>query len=223
MATAMAEPEVAEETLADLLERIGNVPLSRIPAKPAPGMATEEDVVAALDAANKRLFELVDGVLVEKTTGTKEGLWASLIGHFLWVFLDSHDLGLVIDAASPVRLRIGLVRIPDVSFISWERLPDDELPDEALASIVPNLAAEAISEGNTDQEMELKLKDYFRAGVKLVWFVYPKTQTAKVYTSPTKVKLIAKDGALTGRKMLPGFTLPLRELFARGKRRHRSR
>src|SRR5260370_24996365 len=129
MATIIDAPEVSAKTLADLLEGIGDVPLERIPARPAPGTATEKDVVAALEAADKRLYELGDGVLVEKTMGTKEGMWATLSAHFLWGFLDERDLGIVVGADSPVRLRLGLVRIPDVSFISCARLPADELPD----------------------------------------------------------------------------------------------
>jgi Uma2 family endonuclease len=219
MATVSIASDLSTETLADLLDRVGDVPLERIPAKPPLGTATEDHVVASLEAANKRLFELVDGVLVEKTMGTKEGMWASLIGYYIWNYFDRHDLGVVVGADSPVRLRLGLIRIPDVSFISWDRLPDGELPDEAIASIIPDLTVEVISRSNTKREMALKLENYFRAGVRLVWFLYPESQTAKVYTSPTKVKRIDRDQSLVGGEVLPGFSLPLKQLFARGKRR----
>jgi Uma2 family endonuclease len=219
MAIVLDDPALSDDTLADLLARIGDVPLKRIRAKPAPGTATEDDVIAALEAANKRLFELVDGVLVEKALGTKEDLWAGLIVYFLWEFLEKHDLGIVVGADSPFRLRIGLVRIPDVSFISWDRLPSGELPDEVIASVIPDLGVEVISKSNSKKEMERKLEDYFRSGVRLVWFLYPKSQTARVYSSPTRFRRIEKDQSLTGGDLLPGFNLPLRELFARGKRR----
>jgi Uma2 family endonuclease len=218
MATALASPEASDDTLADLLNRIGNVPLERIRRQPAPGTATEADVVAGLEAVDKRLYELVDGVLVEKVMSTKEGLLAGVILYFIWGFLRQNDLGLALPGDSAVRLRIGLVRIPDVSFISWDRLPKDELPDEAIASVIPDLGVEVISKSNTKKEMERKLEDYFRSGVRLVWFTYPNTQTARIYTSPTKFKRIDKDQDLTGGDVLPGFNLPLRELFAHGKR-----
>jgi Uma2 family endonuclease len=120
-----------------------------------------------------------------------------------------------------VRLKIGLVRIPDVCFISWDRLPGGELPDEAIAGVIPNLAVEVLSKSNTPKEMERKLREYFKAGVQLVWLVDPKTQTARVYSSPTKVRRISKDQALDGGEVLPGFVLPLKELFNRGRRRKR--
>src|SRR5439155_14734981 len=69
LAPAPARPVV--ETLADLVRRVGSVPLERIPARPAPGTATEADVLAC-PRAEKRLYELVYGVLVEKPMGYYE-------------------------------------------------------------------------------------------------------------------------------------------------------
>ncbi len=211
----------APETMAELLGQIGDVPLHRIRMRPAPGTATEGDVVAALEAADKRLCELVDGVLVEKAMSTKEGLLASVISHFLWDYLEENDLGVVLGADGAVRLRFRLVRIPDVSFLPWERLPGGELPDEAVASVAPALAVEVLSEGNTPAEMGRKLKDYFEAGVKLAWVIDPKTETATAYTSPGRARPVAKDGVLDGGKVLPGFSLPLKDVFARLRRRKR--
>jgi Uma2 family endonuclease len=209
------------ENMADLLRQIGEVPLSRLPLRPPLGTATEQDVIDALERADKRLYELVDGYLVEKPIGTKEGLLAHLIGFFIQLFLEENDLGIVLGADCPVRLRLRLVRIPDVCFIPWERLPGGELPDEAIAGVVPTLAVEVLSESNTKSEMDRKLKDYFEAGVRLVWLIDPKTQTAKAYTSRTKSRFVAQDEALDGGKVLPGFALPLKDLFERTRRTKR--
>jgi Uma2 family endonuclease len=209
------------ENLAELLEQLGQVPLNRIRTHPALGTATEEDVVAALEGANKRLYELVDGVLVEKDMGTKESLLATLIGHFLWSFLEENDLGIVFGSDGAVRLRLGLVRLPDVCFISWERLPEGELPEAAVAPIVPDLVVEVLSEGNTEAEMDRKRKEYFEAGVRLVWIIQPKNHTAVVYTTPKKARRLGKDQALEGGDVLPGFSIPLKELFSRARRRQR--
>src|SRR5262249_54902087 len=113
-------------TLWGLVKQLGDIPLERIQLKPAPGTATETDLIAALELPRKRLCELVDGVLVEKPMGTKESLLAMLLGHHLWTFVEQRDLGLVVGPDGPLRLGIGLVRIPDVSFISWRRLPKGE-------------------------------------------------------------------------------------------------
>jgi Uma2 family endonuclease len=216
-------PDAADttETLADLVAQLGDIPLDRIRLRPAPGMATEADVLAALSAPRKRLCELIDGVLVEKAVGTREGLLAGIILHHIWDYLDRHDLGIALPGDSAVRLKIGLVRIPDVCFISWERLPEDELPDEAIAGVVPELAVEVLSERNTRKEIERKLKDYFQAGVRLVWLVDPRTQTALVHTSVARSRKLSGEQALGGGELLPGFTLSLKDLFARTRRKKR--
>ena len=221
MATVAEKP--AADTLADLLERIGNVPAERVLLKPPPGTAKEKDVVRYLEAANKRLVELVDGVLVEKAMGWKESMLASIVVQHLWNYLDIHDLGIALTADGPIRLRPGRVRIPDVCFISWARLPDMEQFKGSLLDAIPDLAVEVISKSNTPKEMDIKLRDYFKAGVRLVWFIYPKTETAMVYTSLTARKEVGSDGTLHGGKVLPGFSLPLKKLFSRARRRSNGR
>ena len=93
---ALVSPAI--ETLADLHERLGNVPLQRIRCHPAPGTATEADVLV-YPRGEKRLYELVDGVLVEKPMGYYESLLAAMLIRFLGSFLEAHDLGLVLGAA----------------------------------------------------------------------------------------------------------------------------
>jgi len=76
---------------------LGWVPLDRIRCQPAPGTATEADVLVD-PQGEKRLYELVDGVLVEKPRGYYESLLAALLIRFLGSFLDVHDLGMVLGA-----------------------------------------------------------------------------------------------------------------------------
>src|SRR5438132_697765 len=104
---------LAMESFTDLLERIGDVPLDRIRMPPAPGTATEADVLVALEGPNKRICELVEGVLVEKSMGTREGLLAGIILHLFWNFLEEHKLGKAFGADAAMRMLPGLVRIPD--------------------------------------------------------------------------------------------------------------
>ncbi len=200
-------------SLADLLERIGNVPPHRILTQPPLRTATELDVIAAAAQPRKRLCELVDGVLVEKAMGAPESLLAGFIVHCFWIYLEVNALGSALGADGMVRLYPGQVRIPDASIISWDRLPNDELPGKPIADVVPNLAVEVMSESNTKAEMKRKLRDYFLAGVEVVWLVYPKTQTAEIYTTATKKRRVRKDQALTAEEVLPGFSLSLQDLF----------
>jgi Uma2 family endonuclease len=226
MATAAARrttapPSTHAETVADLVKRLGDIPLERIRLRPPLGTATEKDVVAAAEAADKHYCELVDGVLVEKAMGASESLLATVLIEILGAYVRIHDLGVLLGEGGVLHILPEQVRIPDVCFISWERLPDEEFPQAPVPGLVPNLAVEVLSEGNTREEMKRKLQDYFQAGVELVWVIQPKTQTAEVYTSPTDKRKVNKDQTLDGGDVLPGFRLPLKELFARLRRRPR--
>ena len=144
-------------TIGELLEQLGDIPARRVRLKPTPGTATERDVIA-LEARENRLCELVDGVLVEKVMAYYESRVAGLIFHFLEDYLEQHDLGIVAGADGMMRLAPGLVRIPDVSFIAWKRLPNRRVPREPIARLGPDLAVAVLSEGNTEKEMARKLE-----------------------------------------------------------------
>jgi Uma2 family endonuclease len=201
------------DTLADLIQALGRIPLTRIMAKPAPGTATEEDVLAALEATNKRLFELIDGVLVEKDMGAKESLIGGLIFHYIRSYLDRHDIGVALPADGALRVFPGRVYIPDVSFVSYSQLPARELPEEAIPNLFPDLAVEVISKGNTRGEIKRKRAGYFRAGTRLVWLIDRRKQIADVYTSPKDHTRLTSEMALDGGDLLPGLRISLKTLF----------
>jgi Uma2 family endonuclease len=195
------------------LSRYFGVPPERLLLHPRPGMATEDDLIYVNEHGD-RLCELVDGVLVEKAMGFYEGFLAGVLLRLLGAHIDRHKLGIVVPGDANLRLFPGLVRMPDVSFISWERLPGGEVPDVPVAGLAPDLAVEVISRGNTRKEMERKLGEYFSAGVRLAWLIYPKKRTVEVYTSPLDKKVLVKDDILDGGDVLPGFSLSLGEYFA---------
>jgi Uma2 family endonuclease len=207
------------ESVADLIDRLGGIPAERIRLQPPPGTATEQDLLRLLDAEDKRICELIDGVLVEKAMGTRDGLFASYLSRMIWNHAEEFGLGVVLGGDSPFRFRLGLVRLPDVSFVSWARIPGDEFPDDAIAELVPDLAVEVLSKSNTLAEIELKLDNYFEAGVRLAWVIDPKKERAKVYTSRSRMQEISTDSPLVGGKVLPGFRLPLRDVFASVRRK----
>lgn len=199
-------------TLSDLAERFGPMPFGRILQNPAPGTATQKDVLALL--RKNRLCELVDGVLVEKVMGFKESVLAGQIIILLGAFVRSRRLGVIAVPDGLVRLAQGLVRIPDVSFVSRSRLPGGKVPRQPIPDLVPNLAVEVLSEGNTEQEMSRKLRDYFDTGVELVWFFDPSNRTVKVFTSPEKCRILKGSQMLTGGTVLRGFKVRLTEIFS---------
>ena len=211
MSNVMTDTSI--ETLADLLERLGDVPLDRIRFRPYPGTATESDVLEA-EQRDNRLCELVDGVLVEKAMGFREAILAGAILGWLREFVIPRNLGCVTGADGMLRLFPGLVRIPDVAYASWDCFPDGKLPADPIPDLAPDLAVEVLSRSNRPREMQRKLREYFDAGVKLVWLVDPEPRTVAVYRSPDECLMLDQAQTLDGGEVLPGFAVALRDLFS---------
>jgi Uma2 family endonuclease len=199
--------------IGDLLDRLGGVPAERVRYHPLPGTATEQDVLD-IEARENVHCELIDGVLVEKPVGYEESYLALLIGTLLNNFVLPRNLGIVTGEAGMIRLFPGLVRAPDVAFVSTERLPGGKLPSDPIPTLVPDLAVEVLSRGNTAREMERKRREYFDAGVRLVWIVDPAMQSVASYLPGSEPLLLKPGQTLGGEPVLPGFTLDLTTLFA---------
>jgi Uma2 family endonuclease len=195
--------------VAELLHRLGDVPPERVRLLPTPGTATESDLLKP----DGKHCELVDGVLVEKAMGYDVSLLAIELGMYLAAFVKQHRLGEVTGADGTMRLMPGLVRIPDLAFTSRARLPKKGAPREPIPDLAPDLAVEVLSKGNTKAEMRRKVREYFEVGVRLAWLIDPKTRTATVHTSPTASTKLVEGQSLNGSDVLPGFALPLGELF----------
>jgi Uma2 family endonuclease len=204
-------------TVADLYRRFGPIPFERIRQDPPPGCGTVDDVIRLNDHED-RLYELVDGILVRKTVGHEESYIAVKIGTLLNNFVEPRELGWVAGEGGMMQLDINLVRIPDVSFISWDRVTGDEFPEEPVPLLVPDLAVEVISRSNTAKEMQEKLQEYFEKGVRLVWFVRPRSRVVDVYTTADHFSRLTASAMLDGGDVLPGFSVPVGELFRLPKR-----
>src|SRR5205814_387853 len=129
------------KTLADLLNRLGGIPADRVRFRPFPGTATVQDVID-VQRREGRLCELVEGVLLEKAMGYNESSLAVFLCGLLNTFVIPRNLGLVTGSDGTVELLADLVRIPDVAFTSWDRLPGRQRPKVPVPRLAPDLAVE---------------------------------------------------------------------------------
>jgi Uma2 family endonuclease len=216
--TASSTPRVAQPGKfydgEEWLRSLGDVPLKRIVMDPWPGTATEQDLLKFVER-DKRLVELIDGTLVEKPAGWIESQIAMLLARALLNFVLPRKLGRVIGPDGTLRMKSGRVRLPDVAFISESDLPGGKAPREPIPQLPPTLAAEVLSESNTAAEIRQKLKEYFQSGTRLAWIVDPATRTVAVYVqaSDTPAAILTESDVLDGGTVLPGFTMPVSELF----------
>ena len=195
-----------------LSDRLGGVSAHRILLQPPPGTATVRDVIRHVDGDNKRLVELVDGTLVEKVSCAIRSYLGCLIASRISSFVDeTGDTGMVLGADGTLRIMPGLVRIPDVSYTPWDKLPGRTVPNKPVPHLVPDLAVEVISKGNTAGEMKRKLGEYLSAGIAEVWMVFPKSRSIRVYQPTGSMKLEIGDTLRS--HVLAGFEMPLNKLF----------
>lgn len=210
--STIAPPE-SELTLAELIARVGDVPLRRVRRDPTPGTATEDDV-ERVRREEGRICELLDGVLVEKAVSDISAFLAIELATFLNNFVRPRRLGWVLGPDGFVRLYGTRLRAPDVSFVRRDQRVGGKLLSRGYADVAPALAAEVFSPGNTVSELEHKRAEFFAAGTLLFWIVYPERQEIVVSTGPEQHRVMTVADVLEGGNVLPAFTLPVVELFA---------
>lgn len=213
-------------SLEDRLADLGGIAPSRVRAFPAPGSATLADLIESQQTDNT-LCELVDGTLVEKPMGWRESLLAMALARWLGNFLESQSLGVVTGPDGTTRLFGNTVRAADVAYFSWERMPNGKLPTAPVPELVPDFVIEVLSISNTRGEMARKRREYFQAGVRLVWMVDAQSRTVAVYTDPESFRVATEEDVINGGDVLPAWEVDLRRLFGKldGKREtasHRS-
>ncbi len=211
MATVISQ--APPQTVAELVERLDGVPTERIRIVPTPGTATEADLLALVEGPGIAC-ELVDGTLVEKPMGQYESRLAFTVGFFIKLFLRETGLGGTVGTADgPYQVEASRFRMPDVVYVSAERLPEPPEDRKPIGDWAPDLAVEVLSESNTKNEMDRKLLEYFAAGVRLVWYVDPPSRVVRVFTSTDAANDLGENDILRGGEVLPGFELSVRELF----------
>lgn len=166
--------------------------------------------------ADDSLFEVIGGVRVEHPDmAARSNIIKSDLHGDLSVYVRKNGLGraacetlFILDDDEDEQRR------PDVAFVSKDRWPlDREIPLEGDWAVVPDLAIEVSSAHDKVSELVTKISDYFRFGVRQVWVVFPETEMIYVYDSPTDVRVLKAPQALESPQLLPGFSLPLAELF----------
>jgi Uma2 family endonuclease len=194
MADAIAEPAASAEA-------------------PAPPMTADE--LLRLPTGMGRRYELIEGELkIMSPAGSRHGLIALRLGGRLDRFVQERRLGAAFAAETGFILARDpdTVRAPDAAFVSAARIPPTGLPEGYFPG-APDLAVEVISPGDTAAEVAGKTNDYFEAGTRQVWLVYPDLRQVAVFASARESRILAVDDTLDGGDLLPGFTCPVAEIF----------
>ncbi|RBY79518.1 Uma2 family endonuclease [Geodermatophilus sp. TF02-6] len=184
--------------------------MTTAPAAQAASMTAEQLLELPDDGLR---HELVEGVLrTMAPAGARHGSVAARLLLRVGVFVEQQRLGRLYAAETGFRLRRDpdTVRAPDVAFVRADRVADAEVP--GFLPLAPDLVAEVV--GPTDRAAEVtgEALAWLDAGARLVWVVDPENRTVTVYR-PEGAGVRRGQDALDGEDVLPGFTLPLPELW----------
>jgi len=160
-------------------------------------------------------YEIVNGELIDMgNSGAKHGYLAIILSAALFNCVSTQKLGAMFDSSTAFKMKSGNKRSPDISFMAKERLQGlDDLPDGFLEG-APDLVVEILSPSNTVEEIHNKLVEYFENGARLVWVIHPKENYVLVYQSAQSPdRLLKSTDSLDGEDIVPGFTLPIADLF----------
>jgi len=157
-------------------------------------------------------LELVDGEVRRMSPAGKEhGRIASKIDRSLGTYAEQRGLGetIIAECGFVIRRNPDTVRAPDVAFVRKERWTEGTSYFEGP----PDLAVEVISPSDTYTEVDEKVRDWLQAGTRIVIVINPRNQTAALHRSLVESTHIDIDGSLDAGTVVPGWTLPLRDLF----------
>ena len=169
----------------------------------------EFEKIAALPENAERHLEYIGGEIVEVVSNSKASKIAMRIGARITIHVEAHQLGRVTGADGGYRVS-GEDYMPDVAFISNARQPKD--PNVAWNPLAPDLAVEVASPTDRPTIIADKVTNYPLAGT-LLWYVFPDDKQIKVYEQGQPSKTFGIDDVLDGGKVLPGFTLAVKDIF----------
>lgn len=180
---------------------------------PVAKLMTAEELAELPDDGH--LYELVRGELIEVSpSGFHSAEIGLAFGAFLFNFVRQHRLGAVTSGEGGYILarRPDTVRAPDAAFIRADRVPHGADRDFFVRH-PPDLAVEVMSRTDRLRDLQAKCLEYLDAGVRLVWLVEPKRQRVTVYLPDRSTRTLGITDTLDGGDVLPGFSLPLAEVF----------
>ena len=175
-------------------------------------LMTADELFALPDANN---YELINGSLMEHEMGFESSQIALHLSVLMFLFNQAQRLGWVQGSECGFQLPLPgghTVRKPDISFISFQRLPAGDI-SRGYPAVAPDLAVEVISPDDLAYEVESKINEYLRAGVRLIWIINPAGRSVHIYRQDGTFTRMLETEELDGEEVLPGFRCSITRLF----------
>jgi len=183
-------------------------------ANTMPKLMTAGDLLNVPDDGYHR-YELVRGRLVcmSPSTSRSARVAARLLAR-VGIFVEQHELGAWggMEWGFRIATNPDTVRAPDVAFVRAERVSQGGRPDEFWQG-APDFAVEVVSPTDRYSDIIDKVREYLDTGTRLVWAIDPGPRTAIVFRRDGTYTWLGEHGTLNGEDVLPGFTLPLAQIW----------
>jgi Uma2 family endonuclease len=161
-------------------------------------------------------YELIRGELREVSPSSLEPTVITInVSSALFSHVRAHRLGLITSADGGFTLfpdRQSVVA-PDLGFIRRERIPAS-FDRQHFFPGPPDAALEVVSPSDSYNEVSEKVQLYLEAGVRLIWVAIPKRRVVEVYRPGQARRILTENDELDGEDVIPGFRMPIREVFA---------
>lgn len=180
---------------------------------PASATMTADDLLKLSNGACR--YELIRGEQrTRPPAGSEHGATTLRFSWRLAQFVEQNQLGVTFVAETGFRIATDpdTVRAPDLAFVRTARIPEGGLPRGYFPG-APDLAVEVISPGDTVEEVEDKIEQWLKAGTILVWIVNPRRRSVSIHRRNRDVRILREGDEMDGEDLLPGFSLPVAEIF----------
>ena len=176
-------------------------------------LLTGHDLAEIVAEQPDKRYELIEGRLIEMApTGLQHGSTENRIAAVLNQYNQGRGTVLVGEVGFYTRQDEQTVRAADVAYISYERLPADQLP-AGYGTIAPELIVEVVSPYDRAADIESKVQEWLGFGVLMVCVVYPQTRRLHLYTPGEQPHILTRSDRLNGGSALPDFSIALEEIF----------
>ena len=175
--------------------------------------ATPADLEAMPDGEAR--YELVDGEIRERSMSAESNyVGGNIFGH-LWTFVRAHNLGHVFADGCGIAVfpEPNPLRVSDGAFVAAGRLPGDRPPSHGYLKLAPDLVVEVVSPNDNANDIQQKVEDYLKAGVRLAWVAYPDTRFVHAFAADGTVRKFGPEADLDGGDVLNGFSVAVAQLF----------
>ena len=153
-------------------------------------------------------------LIVMSPTGSESGRQNGDLFGQIWYWNCQSKLGVVFDSSTGFTLPNGAKRSPDVSWIEisrWNELSREQ--KRKFAPIAPDFTLELLSPNDILEDIQFKMKEYQKCGVKLSWLIYPDERRVEIYRAGKNVETLIAPQSLLGEDLMSGLVVELNEIF----------